>query len=164
MNVFCFVTFRVTPSCFAPARLAAKAYGIAHCRGVARVGTKSVLAVGANRPAPCSPITADGPLQAEWIYTHIEEGSAGDVVTKETKVDAESQLSVCEELIKRCHDTEEFNHRIRLAICYPVYKPTETLPDGVHEDEIVAAAVASRSLANKYDGVGFTQVRICAYN
>ena len=130
-------------------------YGVAHCRAVARVGTKSVVAVGINRPAPCVPIDADTP-RTEWVYAHIDEVDGKERVT-ETKVDADSQLRVCEELIQRCHGAEEFRGRVRIATCVPVHKPGKALPEGVTLEEIQDAALRARALANKYEGVTFTQ-------
>lgn len=131
-------------------------YGVAHCRGVARVGTKSVVAVGINRPAPCVPIDHATP-RSEWIYAHIDESPGGGEKVTETKVDIESQLRVCEELIKRCHDAEEFGKKVKIATCVPVHKPDSTLPSGVTLEEIIDGAAKARALANKYEGVTFTQ-------
>ena len=132
-------------------------YGVAHCRGVRSVGTKSVLALGACMPAACAPISADGPPPREWVYAHIDDEVDGEERVTEVTVDADRQIEVCEELIRRCHATEEFP-RIRMAVCYPVYNPAKrSLPAGVDEAEVISAAKRSRALANKYAGVGFTQ-------
>ena len=130
-------------------------YGIAHCRGVARVGTKSVVAVGANRPSAMVPVDADT-ARTEWVYAHVEEEDGKEGVTF-TKVDVESQLRVCEELIRRCHDAQEFKRRVRLALCPPVHDPRGALPETVSLEEIVDAAARHRALADKYEGVTFTQ-------
>ena len=133
-------------------------YGLAHCNGVSRVGTKSVVAVGANMPALCAPIS-DAIAQSVWVYTHIEESStdANVEVVTETQVDADSQLRVCEKLIELCHDSDTYGKRVKIAICYPVIKPDMKLPDGVDMSVILAAAKKARALANKYEGVAFTQ-------
>ena len=130
-------------------------YGVAHCRGVARVGTKSVVAVGANRPSAMVPIDADTP-RAEWVYAHVDEADGKERVT-ETKVDADSQLRVCEELIRRCHGAEEFRGRVRIAMCPPVHDPRGALPEAVSLEEVLAAAARHRALANEHEGVTFTQ-------
>ena len=129
-------------------------YGIAHCRAVERVGIRTVVAVGINRPAPCVPIDAKTPRDV-WRYTTITcDGDTETSVEKELTHD--TQLEVCEALIQKCHNGA--NGRIRLAMCCPVDGKTGwTLPEGVTQELVDGLALKTRQIADKYDGVSFTQ-------
>ena len=78
-------------------------YADAHCRGVAEVGTRSMVAVGPTRaPHPRK--------YAHW--------TTGDRMTYE--VSFEQQMQTCETIVDTWHDTHE--GRILIAMLYPVLR------------------------------------------
>lgn len=90
-------------------------YGNAHCRAVERVGTRSVVAVGPNRPKA---------NHEPWTYVDFESSSR-----VEKKVTLETQLATCAELIDNWHGGAE--GRIQLAMSTPVHHASRPLPAGV---------------------------------
>ncbi|GGK31960.1 amidohydrolase family protein [Salinarimonas ramus] len=80
------------------------AYGDAHCRGVAEIGTRSVVAVGPTRaPHP-------------WTYATITEDGGREVYP----VDFDRQMRTCRALIDTWHGGAD--GRIRMALVYPVLR------------------------------------------
>jgi 5-methylthioadenosine/S-adenosylhomocysteine deaminase len=103
-------------------------YGDAHCRGVERVGTRSVVAIGPNRP-----LAGNEP----WTYANYEPDSDANVGdgpdVRSSRVDKEvtleTQLATCVELIDRWHGKAD--DRVRIAMSTPVHHPDRPLPAGI---------------------------------
>jgi len=110
-------------------------YADAHCREIARLGTRSVVAVGINRPP--FPKT----------YANIEGGTY-----REISVPFDTQLAVCDEVAAAWHRGAE--GRVNVAVSFPVHHR------GSHQDavldEVRAQAEATRDLTRRR-GLIFTQ-------
>lgn len=92
-------------------------YAAAHCRGVAEVGTRSVVAVGPTR-APHPRMYADWPDGRQRRYP----------------VSFEQQFETCKHIITEWHDT--YDGRIQIALIYPVLRDE-------HERDMAARDYAS---------------------
>lgn len=112
-------------------------YAAAHCRQVERVGGRSVVAVGPNRPP------------FPWTYASLENGAADRF-----DVGFERQLEVSEAVVNAWHGGA--GGRLRISITCPVHHPSRALPDGVGADEVREQARAARDLGRRL-GVPFTQ-------
>jgi cytosine/adenosine deaminase-related metal-dependent hydrolase len=78
-------------------------YAAAHCRGVAEVGTRSVVAVGPTRaPHPRTYAEWDGGSRHKYAVTF------------------EQQFDTCREIVEQWHGSE--NGRIAIAMLYPVLR------------------------------------------
>ena len=122
-------------------------YGIAHCKAVERVGTRSIVAVSMNRPPQMVPEKQG--TRTKWVYS-VEESD-------NKTIDLDDQVGVCRELIDKCHMKTK-GGRIRIHTCSPVHHPDKTLPNEVGVDMVNEYNMKMRSLADEYDNtVGFTQ-------
>lgn len=102
-----------------------KRYGNAHCRAVERVGTRSVVAIGPNRPnANHEPWT-----YADYMPSNTNDGNDEELICVEKKVTLDSQLATCAELIDTWHGGAD--DRVRIAMSTPVHHSTRGLPVGV---------------------------------
>ncbi|MCR9070721.1 MAG: amidohydrolase family protein [Alphaproteobacteria bacterium] len=110
-------------------------YADAHCREIDRIGTRSVVAVGINRPP--FPKT----------YANIENGGS---VAQE--VSFETQLGVCKEVAQQWHGGA--GGRVRIAVSFPVHH-RGSFQDAVL-DEVRHQAAATRDLTRRL-GLVFTQ-------
>lgn len=110
-------------------------YADAHCREVERIGTRSVVAVGINRPP--FPKT----------YANIEDGGY-----REHTVSFETQLAVCEDVARRWNGGA--GGRVRIAVSFPVHH-RGSFQDAVL-DEVRDQAAATRDLTRR-QGLIFTQ-------
>lgn len=103
-------------------------YGDAHCRAVQRLGTRSVVAIGPNRPKV---------NHTPWIYADYVSSSNGNasdpidshLIRAEKEVTLDTQLATCAELIDTWHNGAD--DRVRIAMCTPVHHPDRPLPEGV---------------------------------
>jgi 5-methylthioadenosine/S-adenosylhomocysteine deaminase len=114
------------------------AHADAHCRGVAEVGTRSVVAVGPTRaPHPRDYASWEGDRQERY------------------PVDFDRQLVTCLDVADRWHDTHE--GRIRIALLYPVLRD-EHERDMAPEDYAAACEQARIVRQHSRDrGLLFTQ-------
>lgn len=110
-------------------------YADAHCREIERIGTRSVVAVGINRPP--FPKT----------YANIEAGGY-----REHTVSFETQLAVCEDVARRWNGGA--GGRVRIAVSFPVHH-RGSFQDAVL-DEVRDQAAATRDLTRR-QGLIFTQ-------
>lgn len=110
-------------------------YADAHCREIDRLGTRSVVAVGINRPP--FPKT----------YANIEGGGY-----REFSVSFDTQLAVCEEVAARWDGGAD--GRVRIAVSFPVHH-RGSAQDAVLA-EVRAQADATRDLTRRR-GLIFTQ-------
>lgn len=110
-------------------------YADAHCREIERIGTRSVVAVGINRPP--FPKT----------YANIEAGGY-----RENTVSFETQLAVCEDVARRWNGGA--GGRVRIAVSFPVHH-RGSFQDAVL-DEVRDQAAATRDLTRR-QGLIFTQ-------
>ncbi|MGJ3264418.1 MAG: amidohydrolase family protein [Salinarimonas sp.] len=119
------------------------AYGEAHARGVAEVGTRSVVAVGPTRaPHPRT--------YARWI-----DNGTRDETSHRYPVDFDRQMHTCETLIDRVHGRAD--GRLRIALLYPVLRDEhEAGMAPADYAEAVRQAKAVRALSRSA-GVLFTQ-------
>lgn len=110
-------------------------YADAHCREIERIGTRSVVAVGLNRP----------PFPK--AYANIEGGGR-----TELSVTFDRQLAVCEEVARQWDSGAD--GRLRIAVSFPVHHR------GSHQDAALAEvhdqAAATRDLTKRL-GLIFTQ-------
>lgn len=78
-------------------------YAAAHCRGVAEIGTRSVVAIGPTRaPHPRTYASWEGDLQQKY------------------EVDFDQQMQTCRAVVEDWHDSHE--GRLRIAMLYPVLR------------------------------------------
>lgn len=110
-------------------------YADAHCREIERIGTRSVVAVGINRPP--FPKT----------YANIEAGGY-----REHIVSFETQLAVCEDVARRWNGGA--GGRVRIAVSFPVHH-RGSFQDALL-DEVRDQAAATRDLTRR-QGLIFTQ-------
>jgi 5-methylthioadenosine/S-adenosylhomocysteine deaminase len=116
-------------------------YGDGHCRAVERVGTRSVVALGVNRPKP---------NHEPWTYADYVDGERVD-----KEVTLETQLATCAQLIDEWH--EGADGRVRIAMTCPVHHASRPLPEGVSEADVEARCRKARALCGRKPGVTFTQ-------
>ncbi|MDA0340772.1 MAG: amidohydrolase family protein, partial [Proteobacteria bacterium] len=112
-------------------------YAAAHCAAVQRIGARSIVAVGANRPP------------FPWMYAHIREGLA-----ELFEVSFERQLEVCEAIVAAWQGAAQ--GRVMISLTCPVHHPSRELPEGVAVEMVRDQARAIRDLARRL-GVSFTQ-------
>lgn len=112
------------------------AYGRAHCEGVSRVGTRSVVAVGPTRPP--HPRT----------YATWRDGTRSDY-----QVSFEDQLAVSNALLREWHG----NGRIRIALLTPVLRNEHE--ENMSPDDYALAIEKTRIVRelSREAGVVFTQ-------
>lgn len=110
-------------------------YADAHCREIERIGTRSVVAVGINRPP--FPKT----------YANIENGGYDA-----RSVSFDTQLAVCEEVARQWHGGAD--GRVRIAVSFPVHH-RGSFQDALLE-EVRDQAAATRDLTRRL-GLVFTQ-------
>lgn len=110
-------------------------YADAHCRQIERLGSRSVVAVGINRPP--FPKT----------YANLEDGTR-----RELSVPFEAQLAVCEEVATRWHGGAD--GRVRIAVSFPVHHRGSFQDDML--DTVRHQAAATRDLTRRR-GLIFTQ-------
>jgi cytosine/adenosine deaminase-related metal-dependent hydrolase len=110
-------------------------YADAHCAEIERIGTRSVVAVGINRPP--FPKT----------YANIEGGGRRDLT-----VPFDTQIAVCEEVARRWDGAGD--GRLKIAVSFPVHHR------GSHQDAVIDEvrdqAAATRDLTRRL-GLIFTQ-------
>ena len=111
--------------------------GESHCDGVADVGIRAVVAVGACRPP--FPKTFARLDRGQW---------------RERQVSFEQQLETCETLILRRHGSDD--GRIRIALTFPVHHHELSVERQSEIALVRLQATAMRELARRH-GVGFTQ-------
>ncbi len=129
-------------------------YGNAHCRAVERVGTRSVVAIGPNRPLA---------KHEPWVYANYEPISNADsedgtdvgLARVDKEVTVETQLATCALLIDTWHGGAD--DRVRIAMSTPVHHPSSPLPAGVTEADIETRCRKTRALCGRKPGVNFTQ-------
>lgn len=110
-------------------------YADAHCREIERIGTRSIVAVGINRPP--FPKT----------YANIEGGGYDA-----RSVTFDTQLAVCEEVARQWHGGAD--GRVRIAVSFPVHH-RGSFQDALL-DEVRDQAAATRDLTRRL-GLVFTQ-------
>lgn len=113
-------------------------YAAAHCRGVAEVGTRSMVAVGPTRaPHPRS--------YADW-----REGRK-----RLYPVSFEQQMETCQQVVNDWHDTQD--GRIRIAMLYPVLRDEHERE--MAPDDYAAACEQARTVRRyaREKGLVFTQ-------
>jgi cytosine/adenosine deaminase-related metal-dependent hydrolase len=110
-------------------------YADAHCQAVSEIGTRSVVAVGINRPR--------FPVR----YRDLETGTDLDV-------SFERQLEVCEAVAEQWHGGAD--GRVRVAVSFPVHHrgSAQDAPD--LRREVTRQATATRDLTRR-KGLIFTQ-------
>ena len=113
-------------------------YADAHCKGVAEVGTRSVVAIGPTRaPHPLKYSRWDGDQSTEY------------------SVDFNQQIATCENVLSRWHKSND--ERIRIAMIYPVLRDEhEENMLLVDYEEAVRQAKVVRAIS-KEANVMFTQ-------
>lgn len=113
-------------------------HAAAHCRGVAEVGTRSVIAVGPTRaPHP-------------RIYAHWKDSERTPY-----EVTFAQQLETCQQVVDTWHDTHD--GRIRIAMLYPVLRDEHERDMGA-EDYATACLQAQTVRQIALDrGLVFTQ-------
>lgn len=112
-------------------------YADAHCAAVADAGSRSVVAVGINRP----------PFPKR--YANLETGTARDL-----SVGFDDQLAVCEDVARRWHDAAD--GRIRIAVSFPVHHRGSPQDTPETRREVAGQAAATRDLTRRL-GLVFTQ-------
>ncbi|MDF1792301.1 MAG: amidohydrolase family protein [Thalassobaculaceae bacterium] len=110
-------------------------YADAHCREIQRIGTRSVVAVGINRPP--FPKT----------YANIEDGGY-----REHPVSFDTQLSACEAVVRAWDGGA--GGQVKIAVSFPVHHRGS--PQDAVLAEIRDQARATRELTRRH-GVIFTQ-------
>jgi 5-methylthioadenosine/S-adenosylhomocysteine deaminase len=111
--------------------------GERHCDGVAEIGIRAVVAVGACRPP--FPKTFATFERGQW---------------REQQVSFERQLETCETLIRRRHGSAD--GRIRIALTFPVHHHELSAERQAEIDLVKTQGDAIRALARRHK-VGFTQ-------
>lgn len=111
--------------------------GERHCDGVAEIGIRAVVAVGACRPP--FPKTFASFERGQW---------------REQPVSFERQLETCETLIRRRHGSDE--GRIRIALTFPVHHHELPAERQAEIDLVREQGAAFRNLSRRHK-VGFTQ-------
>jgi len=110
-------------------------YAEAHCRAVDEIGSRSVVAVGINRPP--------FPIR----YRDLESGIDLDV-------SFERQLAVCEAVARDWHGAA--NGRLRIAISFPVHHRGSAQDSAELRPVVAEQAAATRDLTRRL-GLIFTQ-------
>jgi 5-methylthioadenosine/S-adenosylhomocysteine deaminase len=112
-------------------------FASAHCGAVDRIGSRSIVAVGPNRPP------------FPWTFTR-----GGNPVAETLEVSFEQQLAVSETIIDAWHGTAD--GRVMISMTCPVHHPSRELPDGVFAALVGDQALAAREISRRR-GVSFTQ-------
>lgn len=115
-----------------------RAYGDAHCEGVAEIGTRSVVAIGPTRPP--HPRT----------YASWESGVRADKA-----VSFETQLDVVKQLLETWHGCH--NQRINIALLSPVLRDEHMTSLSPSDLEAAIAQTKTVRALSRDAGVVFTQ-------